>query len=121
MLRDSRYFSVREEGVVKVVTILLPKIVEDDDIQAMGAELFVFVDDIGSDAKFVINWSRVTFMSAAFFSKIISLQKKLGSRGGRLVFCQLHPAIYETFVITKLNRLFDIKDHESDALLALSS
>ena len=32
--------------------------------------------------------------------------------------CNIRPEIYEVFAITKLNKLFDIKDDEADALAA---
>ena len=36
--------------------------------------------------------------------------------GGELKLCRIQPEIYEVFAITKLNRLFEIKEDESDAL-----
>jgi anti-sigma B factor antagonist len=35
-----------------------------------------------------------------------------------LKLSNIRPEIYEVFAITKLNRLFDIKDDEADALAA---
>ena len=37
---------------------------------------------------------------------------------GKLKFSNIRPEIYEVFAITKLNKLFDIKDDEADALAA---
>jgi anti-sigma B factor antagonist len=37
---------------------------------------------------------------------------------GQLKLSNIRPEIYEVFAITKLNKLFDIKDDEADALAA---
>ena len=38
------------------------------------------------------------------------------AQGGKLRLSNIRPEIYEVFAITKLNKLFDIKDDEADAL-----
>jgi anti-sigma B factor antagonist len=49
---------------------------------------------------------------------LITLDKKAKARGGSLKLCNIRPEIYEVFAITRLNRLFDIRDDEADALAA---
>ncbi len=44
------------------------------------------------------------------------LDKKVKAHGGKLKLSNIRPEIYEVFAITKLNKLFDIKDDEADAL-----
>ena len=46
------------------------------------------------------------------------MDKKVKSHGGKLKLSNIRPEIYEVFAITKLNKLFDIKEDESDALAA---
>ena len=48
----------------------------------------------------------------------LPLDKKVKANGGRLKLSNIRPEIYEVFAITKLNKLFDIKDDETDALAA---
>ena len=43
------------------------------------------------------------------------------AHGGVLKLSNIRPEIFEVFAITKLNRLFDIKDDELDALAAFDS
>ena len=40
------------------------------------------------------------------------------AHGGMLKLSNIRPEIFEVFTITRLNRLFDIKDDEADALAA---
>jgi anti-sigma B factor antagonist len=50
--------------------------------------------------------------------KLITLDKKVKAHSGKLKFSNIRPEIYEVFAITKLNKLFDIKADEADALAA---
>ena len=50
--------------------------------------------------------------------KLITLEKKVKAHGGKLKLSNIRPEIYEVFAITKLNKLFEIKDDEAEALAA---
>ena len=52
----------------------------------------------------------------AILGKLITLDKKVKAHGGKLKLSNIRPEIYEVFVMTHLNKLFDIKDDEADAL-----
>ena len=66
----------------------------------------------------LLNFSNVEFLSSAALGKLITLDKKVKANAGRLKLSNIRPEIYEVFAITKLNKLFDIKDDEADALAA---
>ncbi len=91
------------------------KIIEDINIQELGQELFQLVE-VESRDKLLLNFSAVDFLSSAALGKLITLDKKVKARGATLMLSNIRPEIYEVFAITKLNRLFDIKDDEADAL-----
>ena len=63
-----------------------------------------------------MNFSAVEFLSSAALGKLITLDKKVKARKGELRLSNIRPEIYEVFAITKLNKLFNIKDDEADAL-----
>lgn len=110
-----RRLQVNDVGEVCVVRFRDQKIIEDINIQEWGQELFQLVD-AENRQKLLLNFSGVDFLSSAALGKLITLDKKAKARGGILKLCNIRPEIYEVFAITKLNRLFDIKDDESDAL-----
>ncbi|MGA2033436.1 MAG: STAS domain-containing protein [Thermoguttaceae bacterium] len=112
-----RRLDVSEVGAVTVVRFRDHKIVEDISIQELGSEMFQLIEGENRD-KLVLNFSSVDFLSSAALGKLITLDKKMKAHGGQLKLCNIRPEIYEVFAITKLNRLFDIKDDESDALAA---
>ena len=89
----------------------------DTHVQELGEELFSLVEDEGRK-QLLLNFSNVEFLSSAALNKLIILDKKVKSHGGKLKLSNLKPEIYEVFVITRLNQLFDIKDDEAEAVKA---
>lgn len=112
-----RRVEVSEVGDVTVVRFVDRKILEEANIQEMGHELFQLVEQ-ENRKQLLLNFGNVDFLSSAALGKLITLEKKIKSHGGQLKLSNIRPEIYEVFLITKLNRLFDIKDDESDALAA---
>jgi len=112
-----RRLDVNEVGDVTVVRFRDHKIVEDINIQQLGQEMFRLIEVDNRD-KLLLNFSSVDFLSSAALGKLITLDKKMKAHGGALKLSNIRPEIYEVFAITKLNRLFDIKDDEADALAA---
>jgi len=116
-MAEYRRLDVSEVGDVTVVRFRDPKIIEDINIQELGQEMFRLVEEDHRE-KLVLNFSSVNFLSSAALGKLITLDKKVKNHGGVLKLSNIRPEIYEVFAITKLNRLFDIKDDEADALAA---
>jgi anti-sigma B factor antagonist len=114
---EYRRLDVREVGDVTVVRFRDHKIIEDINIQELGQELFQLVE-VDKRQKLLLNFTTVDFLSSAALGKLITLDKKMKAAGGLLKFSNIRPEIYEVFAITKLNRLFEIKDDEAGALAA---
>ncbi len=112
-----RRLDVSEVGDVTVVRFRDQKIIEDINIQELGHEMFRLVE-VDNRKKILLNFSSVDFLSSAALGKLITLDKKVKAHDGALKLTNIRPEIYEVFAITKLNRLFDIKDDEADALAA---
>lgn len=112
-----RRVEVNEVGEITVVGFRDQKIIEDLSIQELGQELFQLVE-ADQRKKILLNFSSVDFLSSAALGKLITLDKKVKANKGVLKLCNIRAEIYEVFAITKLNRLFDIKDDEADALAA---
>ncbi|MBN1395150.1 MAG: STAS domain-containing protein [Pirellulales bacterium] len=100
-----------------VVRFRNQKIVEDIYIQELGQELFRLVEADGRQ-RLLLDFAAVDFLSSAALGKLITLDKKMKAHGGTLKLSNIRPEIYEVFAITKLNRLFDIRKDEADALAA---
>lgn len=112
-----KHVEVSEVGDVTVVRFTDRKILDETSIQELGQELFQLVEQEGRQ-KLVLNFTAVEFLSSAALGKLITLERKAKAHGGLLKLCHIRPEIYEVFAITKLNKLFDIKEDEADALAA---
>jgi len=116
-MAEYRRLDINEVGDVTVARFRDQKIIEDMNIQELGQELFRLVEVEHRD-KLLLNFSVVDFLSSAALGKLITLDKKMKAHGGVLKLSNIRPEIYEVVAITKLNRLFEIKDDEADALAA---
>jgi len=116
-MAEYRRLDVSEVGDVTVVRFRDSKIIEDINIQELGQELFQLIEG-ENRKKLLLNFSAVDFLSSAALGKLITLDKKVRAAAGTLKLSNIRAEIYEVFAITKLNRLFDIKADEADALAA---
>jgi len=112
-----RRLEVEDIGEVTVVNFTDKKILDEQNIQIIGEQLFSLIDEHGR-RKLILNFSNVEYLSSAALGKFITLNKKVNAAGGRLVLCNIDPQIYEVFEITKLNKLFNIQKEEQAALQA---
>jgi anti-sigma B factor antagonist len=108
---------VEDVGDVTVVNFTDRKILDEQNIQLIGEQLFSLVDESGRK-KILLNFGNVEYLSSAALGKLITLNKKLQAAGGKLILCNIDPQIYEVFEITKLNKLFNIHKEEQAALQA---
>ncbi|MGE0757733.1 MAG: STAS domain-containing protein [Pirellulaceae bacterium] len=106
---------VTEVGEVTVVKFHDRKILDAAAIEQLGGELFALVEN-EHRKNLLLNFSGVEFLSSAALNKLIILDKKVKTNGGRLKMCQVRPEIAEIFSITRLDKLFDIRDEEKTAL-----
>jgi anti-anti-sigma factor len=116
-MAQRRRLEIQEIGEVTVVRFVDRKILDESNIQELGQELFQLVEE-ENRKNLLLDFSNVEFLSSAALGKLITLDKKVKLHGGRLKLSGIRPQIYEVFAITKLNKLFDIKDGEADALAA---
>ena len=114
-----RRLEVVEEGDVTVVNFIDRKILDEQNIQKIGEDLFSLVDELGRK-KILLNFGNVEYLSSAALGKFITLNKKVQASGGKLILCNIDANIYEVFEITKLNKLFNILKEEQGALQAFA-
>jgi anti-sigma B factor antagonist len=110
-----RRLQLSQVGDVTVVRFVDRKILDEANIQELGQELFQLIED-EKRKNLLLNFSSVEFLSSAALGKLITLDKRVKAHAGKLKLSNIRPEIYEVFAITKLNKLFDIKDDEADAL-----
>ena len=109
--------TVEDVGDVAVVHFVDKKILDEQNIQMIGDDLFRLVDELGR-RKILLNFGNVEFLSSAALGKLITMNRKVQAVRGKLVLCNIDPQIYEVFEITKLDRFFNIQKEEQAALQA---
>jgi anti-sigma B factor antagonist len=110
-----RRLEVEDIGDVTVASFTDRKILDEQNIQVIGEQLFGLVDESGRK-RLLLNFSNVEYMSSAALGKLITLNKKVQAAGGKLVLCNIDPQIREVFEITKLDKLFVICGDEQEGL-----
>ena len=106
---------VRKEGAITVVELLNEEILDESTISDIADSLFGVVEE-NSPIQMVLSFRKVKHLSSMALGTLIRLNKRVEERGGWLKLCDIRASLYEIFVITKLNKLFEIYDSEETAL-----
>jgi len=112
-----RRITVSDSGGVSIVRFVDKKIVDSGSIEQLGEELNSLVT-VEKRNMILLNFDGVEFMSSAALNKLISLNTKVKAAAGRLKLCGLRAEIKEVFTITRLDRVFDLRKSEADAVEA---
>jgi anti-sigma B factor antagonist len=106
---------VEDYGEVSVVNFVDKRILDEQNIQEIGKDLFSLVENLGRK-KILLNFGNVELLSSAALGKLLTLHKKVKTAGGKLTLCNINEDLYEVFEITKFNKLLDIQKDEQTAL-----
>jgi anti-sigma B factor antagonist len=105
---------IEDIGDVTVIDFVDKKILDEPTAQAIGEQLFSLVDSLGR-RRMLLNFGNVEYLSSAFLGKLIALNKKLCTAGGRLVLCNISPEIDQVLEVTGLGRQLGIdRDRDED-------
>ena len=112
---SKRRIEVEEVGDVAVVGFVDKRILDEQNIQLIGEQLFELVDNDGHK-KILLDFANVEYLSSAALGKLITMNKKVKGAAGQLRLCHIKPEIYEVFEITRLNKVFPIHESQEAAL-----
>jgi len=104
-----------EKGEILVVYFNDAKILDEAKIQQIGNELMEKVGE-APNAKLLLNFSNVTFMSSAMIGKVILVNKKCKGAKVNLKLCEISDNVMEVFKLMRLNKILDIQKSEEKAL-----
>ncbi len=114
----SRIRVLEQEGVMRV-EFVDRNILDEANIQQIGDEISRIVES-QPEPKVLISFENVDHLSSAALGTLITINNKVRGRNGQLRLSDIDPQIYEVFVITKLNKLFQIHDNADQALASFS-
>ncbi len=110
---ESRLRVQRQDGVV-IVEFIDRNILDEANIQMIGQELFAIVD-AEEDPRLLLSFSNVDHLSSSALGTLITINTKIKNKSGQLRLANIDRQIYEVFVITRLNQLFQIADTTDEA------
>jgi len=116
---DSR-LRIKEEDGVTVVEFVDRNILDEANIQQIGDEISSIIDE-RDEPKLVVSFANVEHLSSAALGTMITINSKIRAKSGDLRLADIDPQIYEVFVITKLNKLFNIHDTTGEAIEVLKA
>jgi anti-anti-sigma factor len=96
-----RHLKTRVQEGVLVLTITEPQLHGDKLAHALRQELLAVIAQPAS-SKVALDLQPVQAMSSEAFRPLLSLRRKLEEAGGRLVLCNLAPAVAKTLQATRL-------------------
>lgn len=113
------YFTIDDRGAAVVVRIAKSGLSEEDNIEQLGQELSMLVDQFGC-RRLAVNFEIVTLITSAALGKFISLHRNLHRREGRLVLCGVAGMVQDVLDATRLNEYFTMTATADEAVLLLN-
>lgn len=118
MRENSSRLNVTTLGDVSVVELADRKILDEVNISEIGEQMNSLVAE-SDNPKLVVDFANVAHMSSSALGMLITLHKRIRQKDGELRLCNIQPSIYEVFVITRLNEIFEISQSRQEALESL--
>ena len=106
---------IQKIGDVTLVTLQEPRLLDSQQLEAVGQVLYGLVDQMDRK-KLVVDCTKVQFLDSAAISVFVNLQKKSGAIKGSLVICGLRKELMQVFEITNLTRILKFAADEKAAL-----
>lgn len=101
---------IKRDGSIIEVQFRDRNILDEANIQQIGEEIKGIIES-ETKPKLLINFTNVDHLSSAALGTLITINNRVRALTGQLRLSNIDPQIYQVFVITKLNKLFEI--HES--------
>ena len=119
MANSAHYATKNVDGVLAIV-FRQSQILNAVTIEEISTGLKALVD-AAKENQFVLDFSRVTYLSSSALGMLISLQKRVLQKKGRLKLSGIREEIMEVFRITRLDTVFDIYKDAASAVEAFRS
>jgi len=106
---------IHDDGEIVKVEFLDRNILDEANIQQIGDEISSLIES-ATNPKLLLSFEKVEHLSSAALGTLITINNKIRQKGGQLRLASIDKQIYEVFVITKLNKLFQIHPTNDQAL-----
>jgi anti-sigma B factor antagonist len=90
---------------------------DEETIDRIRDQLFALADE-GGESDLTLDFSNVEYLSSSALGVLLRLRKKLLTKGLAMSIENLRPHVHEVFVVTRLDRLFNVRLPEQVSQLA---
>src|ERR1700761_5232623 len=111
---------VFESDGARVVTFLDRLVFDDRTVREVSEQIGASLPNDGSPLRVVLDFTGVDLISSSLLGKLILLQRRIDSTGGRLRLCELSPTVQGVFRTSNLDRLFAIDRDRSASVASMS-
>ena len=87
---------------------------DETQAQPAGEQLLRLADAAGA-GEVRLDFAAVEYVSSTGLGQLLVLHKRLRAAGGRLSLCNVRPAVYEVFAVTRLTGVFNVRPQEGAA------
>jgi anti-anti-sigma factor len=120
MAQQNSRVKVSTVGDVTVVELVDKKLLDEMNIRQIETQLYRLVEQ-SHFPRMILDFANVAYMSSNALGMLITLHKRVRERNGQLRLCAIQSAIYEVFVMTRLNEIFNIDQSRQQALEAMQA
>lgn len=110
---------VSDSDGVTLIEFVDRNILDEANIQAINEEITGEIEK-STKPRLLISFSNVDHLSSAALGALITINNKIREKTGELHLANIDPQIYEVFVITRLNKLFNIHETTDEARAAFA-
>lgn len=118
MAAPSRIQASEQDGVI-VVRFNERQLFDERTVREAAEQISVSLPNDGSAIRIVLDFSEVGLISSTLLSKLILIQRRVDSTGGKVRLCELSPVLQQVFRTSNLDRLFTIDRDLRSSLEAL--
>jgi anti-sigma B factor antagonist len=105
---------------VEVLVVLPAEVSRAEVVERLGHQIRRAVDESGR-AAFVLDLSRVTFMTSAALGLLMNMQAHLGKRGARFAVAGISGEVARVVEQTRLGQVMPVHQTVADAVEALGA
>ena len=99
--------TIERDGPIAVIRFNDRNILDEASIQSISEEILRHIDAL-TNPMILMDFNNVDHLSSAALGSLITINNRVRKRDGQLRLCNIDAQIMEVFVITKLNKLFQI-------------
>lgn len=105
---------VQQNNGITEAILLDQEILDEMTISEISKTLLGLVDD-NSPIKLLLNFKEVRHLSSSALGALIRINKRIDETQGEFRLSNIKSSLYDIFVITKLNKIFQIFDDARSA------